>query len=120
MRGPLGLGLGILVVTIGAAAAGEATITVADLNRMRDTLERCWPSAGHTQTSGEVVVQLWLAADGRVERTEIVHQGPPADPWLQEMEARARRAILRCQPYPLPAGQPGHLLVTAKLPLPQR
>ena len=112
----------LLVLVSGPASAADGAAAIDWLNRMRDAVKRCWvaPDPGGA-TRAPVIVELWLGRDGRVEKAVVADGGSPGDSWREEMAARARRAVLRCQPYPVPPDWlRGELRVTVTFPLSSR
>ena len=112
----------LLVLAAGPASAADGAATIDWLDRMRDAVGLCWvaPDPGGA-TRAPVIVDLWLGRDGHVEKAVVAGGGSPGDSWRQEMEARARRAVLRCQPYPVPPDWlRGDLRVTVTFPLSSR
>lgn len=103
----------ILLLAAGPAPAADGAFTAADLARIRDAIRPCWEGPGaDAPASRPVTVDVWLDGDGGVERA-VVAGATRGDADREELEDRARRAVLRCQPYPMPAGhrEPLHLRV---------
>lgn len=118
MRELLGAAVLLLAAT-GATMADGPPVTAAELNRLRAAIMPCWRERRPgDRAAGQVAIHVCLDQAGQVESAEIVHDGPPADAWLTEMEQRARRALLRCQPYPMPAGGPRPYCFTGAFQLP--
>jgi hypothetical protein len=109
-----------MVAVLCATEGGGASITSADLDRIRDAALPCWPppAQGWSPSAPDVEIQVRLGDDGLVLSADIV--GPADDPSLAEMQQRARRALLRCQPYPVPAEQQGPFVVRMKFPMERR
>jgi outer membrane biosynthesis protein TonB len=70
----------------------------------KEQVERCWkkPYGGIESQNPEVAFEIKLKRDGTLE-SEPVSEGTPATPYLRVYLESARRAIIECQPYNLPA-----------------
>jgi outer membrane biosynthesis protein TonB len=67
-------------------------------------VERCWkkPFGGIESQNPEAAFTIRLKRDGTLEAMPVP-EGTPATPYLQVYQESARRAIIECQPYRLPA-----------------
>ncbi len=92
------------------AALGSPTatrterMTQSELDLLRAQIQRCWnPPLGAVEAESlKVRLQFQLSRDGRVAtRPHVVNRG--SSPFFRAAADSARRAILRCQPYQLPA-----------------
>jgi outer membrane biosynthesis protein TonB len=85
---------------------GKSTskMTLSELDALRSQISRCWnPPVGASDGDALVVkLTMELNPDGSVVGTpEVVNSGQ--GPFFRAAADSARRAILRCQPYTLPA-----------------
>lgn len=77
-------------------------LTEQEMDQARRAVRRCWVVR---QTTPEVSVDVLvrLAPDGTVMGMPEVRQRRPADPAGEAVARSAVEAVLRCQPYHLPA-----------------
>jgi len=96
----------------GAAALGSdkgtstTKMTLSELDALRSQIQRCWnPPVGATDGDAIIVkIHMELNPDGSVVgQPEVVNSS--AAPFFRAAADSARRAILRCQPYQLPAAK---------------
>ncbi len=83
---------------------GKGTLTQTELDALRAQIAQCWnPPVGATDADDlKVVLQLQLAPDGTVMGSpQILNSG--SSPFFRAAAESARRAVMRCQPYKLPA-----------------
>jgi hypothetical protein len=121
-----GIGMSVAAALV-AALTGCADTDTAEpgdtaapepLARLHDALVRCWPDPGADDRSQETVsVWFQLDASGQVVNTRVAGS---KDPWLAKMQERARRAVVQCQPYDVPAVTDKPPFFTATFPLPRR
>ena len=102
---PTGGGTGAAEASLGTETGrAEATLTLSEMDALRAQMQRCWnPPIGLADRQELVIaVQISLAPDGSVvEISKIGAEGVGA---LYDVAAdAARRAVLQCQPYRLPA-----------------
>lgn len=82
----------------------NARMTQSELDALRGQIGRCWnPPIGAAEAEGLLVkVQMRLNRDGTVAAPpKVMNSG--SNPFFRAAADSARRAVLRCQPYTLPA-----------------
>ncbi len=82
----------------------NARMTQSELDALRAQISRCWnPPIGAESAEGlSVKVKVFLNRDGSVARPpKVLNTG--SDPFFRAAADSARRAVLRCQPYQMPA-----------------
>ena len=86
-------------------AHGKAADNSATWGSMfKEQVERCWkkPYGGIESQNPEIVFDIKLRRDGSLE-SEPIAESVPSTPYLRVYLESARRAIIECQPYNLPA-----------------
>lgn len=88
-----------------SAPAAEA-MTTAEIDALRQQINRCWNPPVGARDPDELVVQvrMLLNADGSVEAIPDV-EARGSGPFYDAVADSARRAVLRCQPYVLTASR---------------
>ncbi len=82
----------------------NARMTQSELDALRGQIGRCWnPPIGAAEAEGLLVkVKMQLNRDGTVAAPpKVMNSG--SNPFFRAAADSARRAVLRCQPYSLPA-----------------
>lgn len=82
----------------------NARMTQSELDGLRSQISRCWnPPIGAADAEGLLVrVKMYLNRDGTVASPPKV-ENSSSNPFFRAAADSARRAVLRCQPYSLPA-----------------
>jgi hypothetical protein len=79
----------------------RANLTVAEVNALIERVRRCWnPPAGMNE---KILVRFKLDKSGMVIGTPKVLGASVPDKEASVLAAAAKRAVLKCQPYALPA-----------------
>jgi hypothetical protein len=123
-RGGIGMvAAGALLAALAGCADTESSqpedaSAQAGLNGLQDALMRCW-ALSEAKGQPQETVSVWFQLDenGRVLNTKVAGS---KDPWLAKMQERARRAVVRCQPYELPGNGDRPPVFTATFHLPPR
>ncbi|MDQ0313963.1 TonB C-terminal domain-containing protein [Amorphus orientalis] len=102
---PSGGGTGQSQASAGIRSGGtDARMTMTELDALRSQIQQCWnPPIGARGADDLLVrVEMRLNPDGSVVGSpEVLNSS--ANPFFQAAADSARRAVLRCQPYNLPA-----------------
>ena len=99
------MSLSVIVLTsllgVGAAASQSGELTQEEVNGLIGSVQKCWNPP--TATAGKVTVRFKLDRSGAVVGTPQTSGGQTTGEGADLLAAAARRAVLRCQPYALPA-----------------
>jgi hypothetical protein len=84
-----------------AASASSVELTQAEVSNFMESVRKCWnPPSG---AGGKVSVKFKLDRTGAVAGTPQTSGEPINGKGAHLLAAAAKRAVLRCQPYALPA-----------------
>lgn len=90
-----------------SAAAGASVIEqMAIVRAIQGQMRRCWRIEPGARKAEEMIVEIdaVLNPDGSVRKADIVDQARMGrDPYFRSAAENARRAILKCSPFNLPA-----------------
>jgi colicin import membrane protein len=92
--------------SLGLPTGRAATLSQSEIDALRAQIQACWsPPVGVADAKDlNVEIRLMLRQDGSVAADpQILNRSP--NPLFQVAAESARRAILRCQPYRLPAAK---------------
>lgn len=84
----------------------DERMSISELDALRRQIQRCWSPPVAVRGASDLAVRLRLAlnADGTLSRPPEVLTSGSGLGFLAAADS-ARRAVLRCQPYDLPAGK---------------
>jgi outer membrane biosynthesis protein TonB len=89
----------------GSRSNSGEKLSQSEMDGLRSQIQKCWiiPAGAQDVENLRVSVQFKLSADGVVEGTPQIISGGGNSPVLRAAAESARRAVLRCGPYNLPA-----------------
>ncbi|WP_274423077.1 hypothetical protein [Chelativorans sp. YIM 93263] len=84
---------------------GGETLTQSEMDALRGQIQRCWnvPAGAQGAENLRVSLKFSLNPSGEVEGTPQITEGGGGSGVMRAAAESARRAILRCAPYELPA-----------------
>lgn len=89
----------------GKKNTGGSKLSQSEMDALRGAISKCWNvPAGAADAPGLVVtVKMKLAEDGSIQDMPVVTSGGGADGVARAAAESAKRAVMRCAPYNLPA-----------------
>jgi colicin import membrane protein len=89
------------------ATPGSTKLTQSEIDALRGQIQRCWnvPAGALDAENLRVAIRFNLTPAGEVDGSPEIVEGGGSDGVQRAAAESARRAILQCGPYTLPAGK---------------